>query len=533
MGEIFVPPMGGGGVSSDELTATKQFVLKGMTAVTKDSNDETGVGTMPDYRNLTKESDSMWIDGDYVHMSVQDWGCYGAESSIRRPASDLGDAINSRVLEGNTYSSKDGINESGTMPDFSGKAEYWASAAYVSVEPYSEIAARIIIPNIQEKTGFYDATSKVIGYIKNLLADNIKANVLVGKSNGDETNCIKGTFTSDGTAVAGDIVKDKTGYVNGEKVIGTLTDNSGTTKSAEASLDTTNSRVQLTVPATAKYNTSSKLYVAFATLASKIGLTSAKLISGNTILGIAGTATSDATIGQATQLRKGVIAYGKNGVKYTGTMTEQAAKTWTPGTSAQTIAAGTYCSGVQTIAAIPSNYVDLSSAKTVFNNGQFPLPGIVSGFCPCKVYERSNNDYVLTKTSETFDYANIAGHATYKTGMFAHSIDLTKVKSITATFDITHAEQYDSDEGDTYYYLTSGSAYVEVFSPTTLKSVAYKSQGKNTDGNSTWYKGDVVTVTLDTSGLTGYHYVAFTLHRVSVSSPSEYVNGKLRTVVIA
>ena len=73
-----------------------------------------------------------------------------------------------------------------------------------------------------------------------------------------------------------------------------MTNNGGTTKSATCTLDTTNKRVQLTIPANAYYNTSSKLYATYATVASKIGLTAAKILSGNTILGIAGTAKAAA-----------------------------------------------------------------------------------------------------------------------------------------------------------------------------------------------------------------------------------------------
>ena len=73
-----------------------------------------------------------------------------------------------------------------------------------------------------------------------------------------------------------------------------MTNNSGTTKSATCSLDTTNKRVQLTIPANAYYNTSAKLYATYATVASKIGLTAAKIVKGNTILGIAGTAKAAA-----------------------------------------------------------------------------------------------------------------------------------------------------------------------------------------------------------------------------------------------
>lgn len=47
MGDIFVMPRGGGGVTSDEVTATRDEVLVGHTALTADSNDEVAPGAMP------------------------------------------------------------------------------------------------------------------------------------------------------------------------------------------------------------------------------------------------------------------------------------------------------------------------------------------------------------------------------------------------------------------------------------------------------------------------------------------------------
>lgn len=58
---------------------------------------------------------------------------------------------------------------------------------------------------------------------------------------------------------------------------------------------------------------------------------------------------SDADLDNAAKLRSGVIAYGAGGTKYTGSMSEQAATTYTPGTSDQTIAANLYLTGAQTI----------------------------------------------------------------------------------------------------------------------------------------------------------------------------------------
>ena len=58
---------------------------------------------------------------------------------------------------------------------------------------------------------------------------------------------------------------------------------------------------------------------------------------------------SDADLDNASKLRDGVIAYGASGTKYTGSMSEKAAATYTPGTSDQTIAANQYLVGAQTI----------------------------------------------------------------------------------------------------------------------------------------------------------------------------------------
>ena len=58
--------------------------------------------------------------------------------------------------------------------------------------------------------------------------------------------------------------------------------------------------------------------------------------------------TSDATLDSGGKMLDGETAYA-NGVKYTGTIASKAAATYTPTTSDQTIAAGQYLAGAQTV----------------------------------------------------------------------------------------------------------------------------------------------------------------------------------------
>lgn len=207
-----------------------------------------------------------------------------------------------------------------------------------------------------------------------------------------------GISSDEVTAVLTDVLEGTTALTsdsNDEIGEGAMLDKSGTSQAAEASLDTTNSRLQMTVPETGKYSTASKLYAAYSAIRTLIGLTAAKIISGNTILGLAGTATSDATIRAESQLLKGVIAYGKNGVKYTGTIASLAAKTYTPGTSNQTIAAGQYLSGAQTI----KGDANLKAANIKNGVSIFGITGTYEG------YTRPNSTYLYYRGHNAASFA--------------------------------------------------------------------------------------------------------------------------------
>lgn len=77
----------------------------------------------------------------------------------------------------------------------------------------------------------------------NLLAENIKSGVTISG--------VTGTFTNDGTATASDIVKNKTAYINGEKVTGNVTTMNGNTictYSTNTSVGEETDKIAITTP---------------------------------------------------------------------------------------------------------------------------------------------------------------------------------------------------------------------------------------------------------------------------------------------
>lgn len=171
---------------------------------------------------------------------------------------------------------------------------------------------KTVVPSTSEQTISPDAqynglTSVTVNAVtsaidSNIVADNIKKDVsILG---------VTGTYapeeeidTSDATATANQILEGATAYVNGQKITGTLplfpntstftVDNAGVTNNTE------DSTLELTTINTLKQTLDSNLNMKFsapyADITTAIGLTADKIVSGNTILNVVGTASTGTT----------------------------------------------------------------------------------------------------------------------------------------------------------------------------------------------------------------------------------------------
>lgn len=211
---------------------------------------------------------------------------------------EYGTAIASQVLTGNTLGTVNGVIP-GTMPN----------NGSVGTQNLTVEGAEYTIP-----VGYHNGLGKVKAVITGILASVIKAGTTVGG--------ILGTFTSDATATAGNLLSGVTAYVNGVKITGTIPSKAAAT----------------ITPSTVNQTISANQYLSGIQTISAVVVPSAKVLNDTTIAGT------------------------------TGTIPSKAATTITPSTVNQVIAAEQYLSGTQTIAGdadlIPAN---IRLDKNIFN----------------------------------------------------------------------------------------------------------------------------------------------------------------------
>lgn len=173
--------------------------------------------------------------------------------------------------------------------------------------------------------------------------------------------------TSDATLDSGaKMLNGYTSYANGTKYTGSI--------QTKTSGDLTANGATVTAPAGYYASNATKSVASgSATPAATISGTSATVSTGSNTL------TLSKTVSNTPQVSAGYVSSGTAGnssVSLTASVTTKAAATLQPGTSAVTIAAGTYCTGAQTIAAEP-NYVaaNIVSGKSLWGlNGAAQIP---------------------------------------------------------------------------------------------------------------------------------------------------------------
>lgn len=199
-----------------------------------------------------------------------------------------------------------------------------------------------------EKYGYNEITvNEVTSNIdENIKPEYIKEGVsILGIEGG-----YKGIETSDADATSNDIRYNKTAYINGEKVVGTLDEIAQMTLRADKveyfvggyygptgivehkddndAIVQKGTKITMTMPPTL--------------LANAINVTSDNLLYGNEVLGVEGTATGDATV-TSDMIIEGEIAYSK-GQKVTGNIKNNGELSFAPSSVAQEIPKG-YTSG--------------------------------------------------------------------------------------------------------------------------------------------------------------------------------------------
>ena len=314
-------------LNSEKATATSGDILKGKTAYIKGGKT---TGTIPNITttSYTPKSTEQTISANqYINTAItiktgQSGDSNIAAGNIKTGVTIYGvagtftsdaTAAAANILKDKTAYVK-GSKVTGTIPNIT-------TTSYTPKSTEQTISAgQYISSNITIKTGQSGDS--------NIAAGNIKTGVSIYG--------VTGTFTKDATAVAANILKDKTAYVNGSKVTGTIP-NITTTSYTPASYRQTissgqyiNSNITINSGADGDSN-----------------ITGANIKYGVSIYGVAGSFTSDATAAAANIL-KDKTAYVK-GSKVTGTSPNITTTSYTPKSTAQTISAGQYINTAITI----------------------------------------------------------------------------------------------------------------------------------------------------------------------------------------
>ncbi len=330
--------------ASAEGTATAGDVLAGKTF---SSDTDTGLsGTMTDNGAV---SQSLGINGTYTipagyhngsgkvtqSVTTKTAATYSPSTSAQTIsagqylsgdqtiAATTGTAAAAEVLSGKTFNSANGIGLAGTMTNNGAVSQslgingtYTIPAGYHNgsgkvTQSVTTKTAATYTPGTTDQTiaaGQYLSGTQTIAGDADLVSGNIKSGVNIFGVAG--SSAVVDTTEATNPIAAASVLSGKIGYVNGSKVTGTIASKTAAT-----------------------YNPST----AAQTIAAGQYLSGAQTIAATT-----GTAA-------ASDVLSGKTFNSANGIGLTGTIASKAAATYTPGTADQTITAGQYLSGAQTI----------------------------------------------------------------------------------------------------------------------------------------------------------------------------------------
>lgn len=226
-----------------------------------------------------------------------------------------------------------------------------------------------------------------------------------------------------GTAGAGHILTGKTAWVNGSKVTGTMADRGdaqfadrwGAGGSGSDAYYAMNGAPEGWYHKTnSTYSWSPELRLKRTTVQSALGVSASKILKGQSIADIAGTATSDANA-SSSHILSGKTAY-VNGSKITGTIASMSGGTYTPSSSSQTIScSGKYMTGNITINSVPlqpfGGKINSSSASGTKASGS--LTCSINTYCShgC-IFDAGGILFVATKGINTSNVGAGSGYVT-------------------------------------------------------------------------------------------------------------------------
>lgn len=254
-------------------------------------------------------------------------------------ASAEGDAVAANVLAGKAFSNDDDTGIMGTMPNN-------GSVGTITLDTQNK---EYVIPK-----GYHNGLGKVKAVISGLIASVIKAGTTVGD--------ILGTFTSDATAAAGDILQDKTAYAKGNKLTGTMPNNGSKTFTPSDSIQTSGAGYYSGIAVNPR--------PALSGSATEGNVLAGTTFYNNNYTKRTGTMPNRGAVSQSLPINGSYAipaGYHNGSGKVTQSIPTKAAQTYTPCTASQTISAGQYLNGAQTIKGdanlIPANIL---SGKNIF-----------------------------------------------------------------------------------------------------------------------------------------------------------------------